>query len=302
MADVEQNVNEGVAETPEVVEGEGNVASSAELEGLRAQLARSEAEKAAATEIAQRYAQEAQEAQKRVQEAVDHRFHAEDVAIANALAAAQNDAAAAKAEIARLSADGKFDEAAEATDRLTDAKVRLRQAEGRRSWIEGEKQKSKEQIEQYQERQRAQAEQIPQQPQISARSQAWLNAHPRFFSDANYQTIALSADRMARAKGIEADSDEYFEFIETMTGDRTPSEMTEEAPQQRQPARSSSTAAPVSRTSAVKTPAKVVRLTPEQRAMADDIMSQRYPDPNERYKAYAANLQRMVDSGNVMSG
>jgi len=109
--------------------------------------------------------------------------------------------------------------------------------------------------------------------QLSPRSAAWVRAHPEYATDTKLYQKMLAAHNLAVTDDIEADSDEYFEAIETTLRIRNaPKPYTDDAssqaakPTQR---RSSPPAAPVSRGgSGTGSRANVVRLTAEEREMA----------------------------------
>ena len=49
-------------------------------------------------------------------------------------------------------------------------------------------------------------------------TRAWLNAHPDFFTDAAFNARVMGADQLARGRGVQIDSPEYFRLIETEAG------------------------------------------------------------------------------------
>lgn len=109
--------------------------------------------------------------------------------------------------------------------------------------------------------------------QLSPRSAAWVRSHPEFATDPKLYQKMIAAHNLAVTDDIEADSDEYFESIETTLRIRNaPKAYDNDAssqaakPTQR---RSSPPAAPVSRGgSGTGSRSNVVRLTAEEREMA----------------------------------
>lgn len=109
--------------------------------------------------------------------------------------------------------------------------------------------------------------------QLSPRSAAWVRSHPEYATDPKLYQKMLAAHNLAVSDDIEADTDEYFEAIETTlrirnSSPRYDNEATSQAakPTQR---RSSPPAAPVSRSgSGTGSRPNVVRLTAEEREMA----------------------------------
>jgi hypothetical protein len=57
---------------------------------------------------------------------------------------------------------------------------------------------------------------------VSAKSQAWLRAHPECVTDDVMRAKVLLADKEARRKGFAADTPEYFQYIEESMGYRRP--------------------------------------------------------------------------------
>ena len=57
---------------------------------------------------------------------------------------------------------------------------------------------------------------------VSAKSQAWLRAHPECVTDDVMNAKVLLADKEARRKGFAADTPEYFQYIEESMGYRKP--------------------------------------------------------------------------------
>lgn len=295
----EQNENIVEQEAPEAAET--NVATDDQLASLRAQLEEARRVQEAEVERGQRLIAERDAARQEAQAAVDHRFYAEDVAVANAIAAAQNEVAQSKAQMAQLSADGKFAEAAEEAERIADAKVRLRQAEGRQQWIAQEKQRAKERQEEIAKAPQEDVTYRQPQTQITQRTQQWIDAHPRFLTDEAYRDIAMNAHNIALRKNIPADTDEYFSFIERMTGDREEEDPGERVVPQRRDNSQISSAAPPSRGSAnpTRTKSETMRLTAQEREVADATLFM-VKDPAERYKKFAENMAKAKAEGRLM--
>ena len=115
--------------------------------------------------------------------------------------------------------------------------------------------------------------------QLSPRSADFIRKNPQTVTDPRLNRIMISAHELALSKGLQADTDDYFEFIsESLDLPRnvqkvTPRQEEESAlssasaPTQR---RSAPPAAPVSRTPTTNggTRPNVVRLSPEEREMA----------------------------------
>lgn len=109
--------------------------------------------------------------------------------------------------------------------------------------------------------------------QLSPRSATWVRAHPEFARDQRLQQRMVGAHNVAVSENLAADSDAYFERVETILGLKQPQRQEEQedplseasAPSQRR----APAAAPVSRsgTGNGKRPNSVT-LTPEEREVA----------------------------------
>lgn len=270
--------------------------SEDELAALKAQLAEATERDKRNHERAEAATREATTARTEQQRAIEDRFSAQEVAIVNAMTAAQSEAQALEQELERLLSEGKAPEYAQATRKLARVEMRIAQAEQQKDWLEQQKAGYQSAVAAEAQRQKEAAEAAQQQPQVSQRAQAWINAHPRMKIvnnapvDPNYYNAAIGAHNLARLKGIPVDSDQYFEFIETQLGERTPAvaEANEGSPK-------AMVAAPPSRSTptAQRQSERRLTLTAQEREMADITMSH-VKDPAERYKRYAMNKQRMM--------
>lgn len=104
--------------------------------------------------------------------------------------AAKRDIQSAREAVRKAAADGDADAQAEAAVRLADASARSHVA------------------------QQQPVQQAPQAPQHTPRTRQWLDENPWFQSDPHAQSAAMAADRAARARGLEVDSEEFWQFIE----------------------------------------------------------------------------------------
>lgn len=115
--------------------------------------------------------------------------------------------------------------------------------------------------------------------QLTPRSAAWVRSHPEYARDQRMFNQMVAAHNMAVARGIEPDTDEYFDRVETLLDIKTSNPIATDvdnplseaaAPTQR---RSSPPVAPVSRQpvgSQPKTPNRL-RLTAEEHEMARNM-------------------------------
>lgn len=66
-------------------------------------------------------------------------------------------------------------------------------------------------------RRQAQGVRIPEehrpQPQVSSRTQEYIDANPWFETDPEARELAIVSDRQAKQRGLQADTPEYFDFV-----------------------------------------------------------------------------------------
>jgi hypothetical protein len=109
--------------------------------------------------------------------------------------------------------------------------------------------------------------------QLSPRSAEWVRRHPQFVTDPRLNQKMIAAHNMVMADGGVADSDDYFTEVERLLGvGKAPPAATAEAmseaaqPTARRATSTPPPAAPVSRDTRG---GNIVRLTPEEREMAE---------------------------------
>ena len=132
---------------------------------------------------------------------------------------------------------------------------------------------------------------------LTPRSADWVRAHPEYARDPAMTRRMVRAHEDAMDEGIKADTDEYFEFVETKLKIRKPETRVEQeesalseaaAPTQR---RSAPPAAPVSRASSTGSRSNIVTLTRAERETAQALgMTDR---------EYAANKQALIKEGKL---
>lgn len=90
---------------------------------------------------------------------------------------------------------------------LTKATIHLSQLEGQKA-----------QFEAWKEQQKTAKTSRPAAPDsgggYTPAAKEWIDRHPKFNSDPVYRNIALAGDQIARERGVELDSPQYFEIIE----------------------------------------------------------------------------------------
>lgn len=130
----------------------------------------------------------------------------------------------------------------------------------------------------------------------SPKSAAWIRAHPEYARDPRMNRRMLAAHNMALANDIPADSDDYFDFVETNVGMRREVKVEEpvSAAAEQVGARTAAPpAAPVSRGNGANGSSNpnTVRLTAEQREVA--AMN------GQTEKEYAVQLLRARKNGEI---
>lgn len=139
---------------------------------------------------------------------IDKRIAEQETTLTAALAGAQSEIESCRTLAAKAMEEGKWQEAAEANENLGDAKARLRDLNQQKGYLERAKADAKTQAE------------APKAPQLGAKTQSWIAQHPRFNSDPEYRAAALYGHEKAIRAGLVPDTDEYFEAVELVTGDR----------------------------------------------------------------------------------
>jgi hypothetical protein len=137
--------------------------------------------------------------------------------------------------------------------------------------------------------------------QLTPRSAAWVRSHPEYARDKRMFDKMIAAHQLTVSDGIQADSDEYFQNVESILKIRKPEPKVEteheesalseaSAPTQR---RSSPPAAPVSRAPATNSGNRpnVVRLTSAEREMASML--------GMTDKEYAKNKVDLIKEGKM---
>lgn len=282
------------------------VATKEELASLRNQLAEAAEREKAATERVNAVGKDADDARTGQWRAVAAQIEAQKAAAANALAAATAEVEAIKSDLGRLTAEGKFDDLADAQVRLARAAGRISDAERYRDWVAGQDRDFQARVKHEQTIAEERAKQpIEDQPNVSAKTKAWIDAHPKFNADLGYRKKVLAAHAyVTDIESVAADSEEYFNRIEEILGERTPDDDGAEEPviQKRQPQRGTSSAvAPSRSTSTTREKEKRYTLSRAEQEMADATM-RHIKDPTERYRKYAENRQRMLAENPLVQG
>jgi hypothetical protein len=237
--------------------GEGKSDGAAEL---RAQLNAQRAATLQAQQVAAEAAQRAQFAEQQMRGSTV-------TAIDSALEAAQHQAANLKAEFQAALDAADHRAAAEAQEKLSDARHNLLRLQEQRAYVDAEMRRPRQQPQPQQQQQPVGVEDIARDLSQTGfpRSADWLRAHPEWASRPDLLKRVSSADNhLVDNRGFVRESDEYFAALEQELG------MNQRA--RRAPA---AAAAPTSSSVSLRTGQPMMRshvpLTPEQRAAAIEM-------------------------------
>lgn len=149
----------------------------------------------------------ARETENKLSGEVETRLKAQEDTIVAGISSAEGEIKAIRGNLAQLQAEGKWTEAAEAMESLSDAQIRLREFRSQKAGVDNL---------------RTQLKDAPkrQGPEVSSKTQAWIAAHPKFTTDRRYNAKAMWLHEDALAEGFAVDSDEYFKHIEIGLGER----------------------------------------------------------------------------------
>jgi hypothetical protein len=208
--------------------------------------------------------------------------------VESAINTIKNDSAALKARYRDAMSAGDFDHAAEVQEAMSHNAARLLQLENGKQAMENRPRQAPPPA--YTDPVEAFASQLTPQ------SASWERKHPEFVTNPRLNQKMIAAHNLAMADGVEADTPEYFGYVEGILGVRASSgnetaTSAAAAPTQR---RASPPAAPVSRNgTGTGSRPNVVRLTADEREMAS-LMGQ---TPEE----YAKNKIALVKAGKILN-
>lgn len=289
MAEKDEEIEIVLDEKPEIneqAEKPVEKAASAEIspeqgiEELKLQIA--EREKALEAEKSARLAAERQAQQ----------FRAETQGsqldlVKSAISGLERDKSILKSQYAAALREGDFDAAGDIQEKMAEAAAKLLQLENGKRQLETAPRQNPtvDPVE-------ARAQAIAQGG--SPRSAEWVRKHPEFARDDASFNRVISAHNYAVAQGHSADSDGYFEAVETALGIRKPAETQRQEAVVEQPRvqERAPVAAPVARSGTGDgSNARTVRLTAEEREIADML--------GMEYAEYAKNKASLRKEGRL---
>jgi len=207
--------------------------------------------------------------------------------VESAIGTIKNETATLKARYRDAMAAGDFDFAAEVQEAMSNNAARLLQLENGKQAMENRRQAPpvaySDPVEAF-------------ASQLTPQSAAWVRKHPEFVTNPRLNQKMIAAHNLAMADGVEADTPDYFGYVEGILGVREVSRnetatSAAAAPTQR---RASPPAAPVSRNgTGTGSRPNVVRLTADEREMAS-LMGQ---SPEE----YAKNKIALIKAGKIIN-
>lgn len=237
-------------------------------------------------------------AERQVHSATQSRWEAEEQAVAARLETADTAALSLRNDYSVAMAEGRFDDAGAAQDKLIE--IRARQVADRQyaEFLRAEKAKQPE----------PQVEQTGADlASYSPAQQRWIQANPAYLTDRDFQARVIRGHHQAMADGIAIDSAEYFATVDRVANNRR---------QQRQPEPEADVAPepvpdmPVTRRSEGSQPRRPrdVKLTADQMEAADmsnpDIPVQGHYDQHNnwipgRYERYVLNREALKRQGRL---
>lgn len=208
------------------------------LAKLRANL---ESERNARIEAEKRAREHAQLAQTSQKQADDSNL----TLVANAVSTVKREAEILKANYRAALANGDYDAAADAQEQMALNAAKLLQLENGKAAMEAEL------------KQRQDVRPMPRTAdpveafasQLSPKSADWVRRNPQFVTDTRLNQKMIAAHNLAMADGIQADTDEYFSFVEGILKPNQTQSQSQQAQVQPQESSLSSASAPTQRRS-----------------------------------------------------
>jgi hypothetical protein len=254
----------------------------------------------------QRIQQERDELSHKLTNETDARFQAVEDAITQGIAAASSEVEKYEAEAATLLEAGNYREAATANRKAAQAGFRVDTFTQHKARLDGEKKQFAEQVK---------ARANDPLANLPPQTRDWINAHPRYLTDAKYQKKALGLAFQAEGEGHAPHSKEWLDYIdaglagkpngnartevETPEGDDG-AEAERAAQPVQQPRRPASTEIPVQRRQPGKQPSPgTIHLSADEREAADIAMGPNVTDEQRQnyYRMYAGERDRIRKEG-----
>jgi hypothetical protein len=240
------------------------------IESLKKQIEESKARELEKQDRIAKLESEQQTQIKKVTEAVGDAFKAKETSVENAITAAKNELDSVKRQLRDAREKGDIDKEIELEEKLADVRYQYNASMWQKDNLASLKKTEEERAKTVVANTNTDGTR-----KFSSREQQWINDHPRYNTDDDYQAFVWSLDAQAKRKGIIPDTDAYYDYLNTRiekmfsdtasTGGQTvtvPAKTTNTA----------STAAPVSRGGTGGNGSgqhTQIRLTPEQLEAAE---------------------------------
>lgn len=214
------------------------------------------------------------EEQRKAVSAVEDAYKARETSLETSILASKSDLDSIKRQLKEAREKGDIDAEIDLEEKLADTRYNFNALNWQKSNIADEKKRREDAI----KNAPVQSQQGSQK--YSPKAQAWINEHPRFNNDDDYQATVFSSHDLAVKRGMVADSQAYFDFIDQRLDRLYPSDgdggqpnQEQTQPQRQQPRQqTTSVAAPPSRTQSSQrmgTNGRQVRLTADQLEAAE---------------------------------
>lgn len=177
---------------------------------LKSQIERSNAERAALVERAEKAERAAQESAGHASTSVEGQIVARKAANDAAISEAQANLDSFKRQLREAKSSGDVDAEVDLQDQLNDARLKLNAA----NWEKGNFEKWETGYRENQKKAATAPKQATQDQQFTPEENEWIAKHPKFNSDPDYQAIAAAAASRALQDGCDRKGKAYFERIE----------------------------------------------------------------------------------------
>jgi len=160
---------------------------------------------------------------KKATTAIDNEFKARETSVENSISAAKKELDAIKVQLKDAREKGDIDKEIELEEKLADTRYQYNASLWQKENLATQKKAQEDAIKN--------ATVNNQNPdgtrRFSAREQKWIDEHPKYNTDEDFQALVWSLDSQAKKKGIIPDTDAYYDYLNTRLEKMFP---TEQAP------------------------------------------------------------------------
>lgn len=172
--------------------------------------------------------------------AIDAVFREKEMAIESRLSATKSSLDSIKQQLKAARTEGNIDAETDLTDKLADERYQFNALTWEKNNLASHKRQREEAAKQTISDQQTERK-------YTSREQDWIEKHPRYNTDDEYQSVVWSLDALAKKRGIRPDTDAYYDFVNKGIDKYFPDEQSTSGSQATRQASAASTAAPVSR-------------------------------------------------------